>query len=173
MRKLTWSQYCTEHKKNIKKLENIIRGIKKRPGKTVDYAHVLIAKEDFARKEYHKIGDVTIKKNTEKVAVIDEIEKDDLNEYTKNFDSDTDKIEEIENGYRITSISDLDSFYIEADNELFDVYTSNEAAEQYGISEGTLRSAIKTGRLQLGTDYRKAGRITFIRKKSMEREYGK
>ncbi|WP_434307626.1 helix-turn-helix domain-containing protein [Clostridium botulinum] len=53
------------------------------------------------------------------------------------------------------------------------MYTSNEAAKQYGISEGTLRSAMKTGKLKLGTDYRKAGRITLITKKAMEREYGK
>lgn len=31
----------------------------------------------------------------------------------------------------------------------------------------------KTNNLKLGIDYRKAGRITLIKKKSMEREYSK
>jgi len=51
---------------------------------------------------------------------------------------------------------------------IFDVVTSQEAAGLCGITEGAIREAIKAGRLELDVDYRKAGRITLIDKKSLK-----
>lgn len=55
---------------------------------------------------------------------------------------------------------------------LDEVRTMNEAAEMWGISEGTIRSAIKSKKFIPGVDYRKAGRITLITIEAMERVYG-
>lgn len=54
-----------------------------------------------------------------------------------------------------------------------EVTTANKAAEMWGISEGTIRSAIKSKKLIPGVDYTKAGRITLITLEAMERVYGK
>lgn len=61
---------------------------------------------------------------------------------------------------------------IEFDESLDNVLTVTEAAELYRITEGAIRQAIKSRRFIPGIDYRKAGRITLITKKSMERVYG-
>lgn len=53
-----------------------------------------------------------------------------------------------------------------------DIMTVNEAAEKWGIVEGTIRAAIKRGNFKEGVDYRKAGRITLITKKAMNKIYG-
>ena len=53
-----------------------------------------------------------------------------------------------------------------------EIYTVNEAAEKWGISEGTLRNAIKTDKFIEKVEWRKAGRITLISEKAMKRVYG-
>lgn len=53
-------------------------------------------------------------------------------------------------------------------NPINEVVTLQEAAILCEIVEGTIRHAIKTGKLKLGVDYRKAGRITLINKRSLE-----
>lgn len=53
-----------------------------------------------------------------------------------------------------------------------EVLTVNEAAQLWGISEGTIRYAIKVDKLTPGIDYRKAGRITLVTKKAMTRLFG-
>lgn len=57
--------------------------------------------------------------------------------------------------------------------EIDDVLTLAEAAEMWGVVEGTIRASIRTNKLIIGVDYRKAGRITLITQKAMERVYGK
>ena len=54
-----------------------------------------------------------------------------------------------------------------------DIMTMKEAAEHFGIVEGTIRAGIKRGKLIEGVDYRKAGKITLVTKSSIEREWGK
>jgi len=61
---------------------------------------------------------------------------------------------------------------IEIDNDLDNVLTVTEAAEMWGLTEGAIRNSIKNRKFILGIDYRKAGRITLITKRSMERIYG-
>lgn len=56
--------------------------------------------------------------------------------------------------------------------EIDKVLTVTEAAEIWGIAEGTIRAAIRCNKFILGFDYRKAGRITLITKSAMERVYG-
>ena len=58
-------------------------------------------------------------------------------------------------------------------NILNEVYTMKEAATLYNIVEGTVRAAIKVGRLKEGVDFRKSGKITLVTKSAMEREWGK
>lgn len=59
------------------------------------------------------------------------------------------------------------------DFEINNVLTVSESAEIWGLTEGAVRKAISSRRFILGIDYRKAGRITLITKKAMERVYGK
>ena len=54
-----------------------------------------------------------------------------------------------------------------------DIMTMKEAAEAFGIVEGTIRAGIKRGKLIEGVDYRKAGKITLVTRSSIEREWGK
>ena len=56
--------------------------------------------------------------------------------------------------------------------EINNVMTVSEAAEKWGITEGAIRKAIKSGKFIPGIDYRKAGRITLICREAMERVYG-
>lgn len=73
-----------------------------------------------------------------------------------------------------SKIYDSEGYY-ESDGTTFEInniMTVNEAAEMWGITEGTIRAAIKAGKFIPYIDYRKAGRITLICYKAMERVYG-
>lgn len=52
------------------------------------------------------------------------------------------------------------------------VFTAQEAAALWNITEGAIRKAIASKRLKIGVDYRKAGRITLVSREAMERLYG-
>ena len=52
------------------------------------------------------------------------------------------------------------------------VFTAQEAAALWNITEGAIRKAISSKRFIIGIDYRKSGRITLISRKAMERLYG-
>lgn len=52
------------------------------------------------------------------------------------------------------------------------VFTAQEAAALWNITEGAIRKAMSSKRLIIGVDYRKAGRITLVSKEAMERLYG-
>ena len=56
--------------------------------------------------------------------------------------------------------------------EINNVMTVSEAAENWGITEGAIRKAIKSDKFIPGIDYRKAGRITLICREAMARVYG-
>ena len=56
--------------------------------------------------------------------------------------------------------------------DINNVMTVTEASERWGITEGTIRAAIKAKKFIVGIDYRKSGRITLISVNSMERVYG-
>lgn len=56
--------------------------------------------------------------------------------------------------------------------DIDNVLTAQEAAALWNITEGAIRKAISSKRFIIGIDYRKAGRITLISKKAMERLYG-
>ena len=56
--------------------------------------------------------------------------------------------------------------------DIDNVLTAQEAATKWGITEAAIRKAISSKRLIIGIDYRKAGRITLISRKAMERLYG-
>ena len=56
--------------------------------------------------------------------------------------------------------------------EINNVMTVSEAAEIWGITEGAIRKAIKSGKFIPSIDYRKSGRITLICREAMMRVYG-
>ena len=60
-----------------------------------------------------------------------------------------------------------------SNNPLNEVYTMQEIAQLYNLSEGTLRYNIRTNKFQENKDFRRSGRIILILKSAMEREYGK
>lgn len=52
------------------------------------------------------------------------------------------------------------------------IMTFSEACERWGLSESTLRMAVKRGTLKEGKDYRKSGKVWLITKKAMKEKYG-
>ena len=58
-------------------------------------------------------------------------------------------------------------------NILDEVMTMQDAAQYIGITEGSIRSAIRNGRLKDGIDYKRSGRIIIVLKSSIEREWGR
>lgn len=55
---------------------------------------------------------------------------------------------------------------------LKEVMTFAEATKEWGLGESTLRSTVKTDRLQEGVDYKKSGKVWIITRDAMIREYG-
>ena len=58
-------------------------------------------------------------------------------------------------------------------NILENVMTMQEAAQYIGITEGSIRAAIKSSRLKEGIDYKRSGRIIIVLKSAVEREWGR
>ena len=58
-------------------------------------------------------------------------------------------------------------------NILENVMTMQEAAQYIGITEGSIRNAIRNNRLKDGIDYKRSGRIIIVLKSSIEREWGR
>ena len=56
--------------------------------------------------------------------------------------------------------------------EINNIMIVSEAAETWGITDGAIRKAIKSGKFIPEIDYRKSGRITLICREAMERIYG-
>ena len=59
-----------------------------------------------------------------------------------------------------------------SNNVLDDVMVLNEAAQYIGISEGSIRNAIRNNRLKDGIDYKRSGRIIIVLKSAVIREWG-
>ena len=53
-----------------------------------------------------------------------------------------------------------------------EIMTFAEASERWGLSDSTLRMAIKRGTLKEGKDYRKSGKVWLITKEAMQEKYG-
>ena len=58
-------------------------------------------------------------------------------------------------------------------NILDEVMVLNEAAQYIGISEGSIRNAIRNNRLKDGIDYKRSGRIIIVLKSAVIREWGR
>lgn len=58
-------------------------------------------------------------------------------------------------------------------NILDEVMTMQESAQYIGITEGSIRNAIRNNRLKEGIDYKRSGRIIIVLKSSIEREWGR
>ena len=59
------------------------------------------------------------------------------------------------------------------ENILENVMTMQDAAQYIGITEGSIRNAIRNNRLKEGIDYKRSGRIIIVLKSSIEREWGR
>ena len=57
-------------------------------------------------------------------------------------------------------------------NILENVMTMQDAAQYIGISEGSIRNAIRNNRLKDGIDYKRSGRIIIVLKSAIIREWG-
>lgn len=166
---ITWVEFCKENEKSKNELREMVKGIRKVPGENVPDNFVKMAEDEIEKKGYTKVLNVTIKSIKEKVIVKYECDdKEELEEMTNIYGDDIINTENLTIEFK----TELIKYELDGDNDLFNVLTSNEASKIYGITEGAIRSAMKTGKLKLGTDYRKAGRITLINKEAMNREYG-
>lgn len=58
------------------------------------------------------------------------------------------------------------------DKILDEVMTTSEACTRWGLSESTLRNAIRYNRLKEDVEYRKSGKVWLITKEAMLRLYG-
>ena len=58
-------------------------------------------------------------------------------------------------------------------NILENVMTMQDAAQYIGITEGSIRNAIRNNRLKEGIDYKRSGRIIIVLKSTIEREWGR
>lgn len=168
MKKLKWSEYCNEYEKNQQYLRNLIKRMYKTPGYSVSDNTIHMIEKELNEKNKISINDVTITVKSEEIEVIYKCD-------------DEEELKEIKKLHDVKSINDLEviisntmnTYEVTFNSILAEVFTSNEAAELYEITEGTLRSAMKSGKLRFGTDYRKSGRITLISRSAMDREYSK
>ena len=58
------------------------------------------------------------------------------------------------------------------ENILENVMTMQDAAQYIGITEGSIRNAIRNNRLKDGIDYKRSGRIIIVLKSAIIREWG-
>ena len=58
------------------------------------------------------------------------------------------------------------------ENILENVMTMQDAAQYIGITEGSIRNAIRNNRLKEGIDYKRSGRIIIVLKSAVIREWG-
>jgi hypothetical protein len=58
-------------------------------------------------------------------------------------------------------------------NILDEVMTMQDAAQYIGITEGSIRNAIRNNRLKDGIDYKRSGRIIIVLKSAVIREWGR
>lgn len=171
MRELKLTEYHKEIKECEKELEYTIKSILKKKGESVPYNFIMMAKDNLINKGIYELCNLTLKYNTEKVLVHDKCEKDDFKEYSENVD-DIKIINEDDGVYNITFVGYIDKVVVSGDSSLFEIFTTTEAAQLWGLNESTVRKAIQGNKFKLGIDFRKAGRVTLITKEAMIRVYG-
>ena len=157
--------------KSRKKLENIVRGIYKAPNKSVPYNNVMEVINSIDDKGYWEGLGLKI------VRIIKEVEFeyycDDEEELKEMIDEYGDEIIK-KDGLNLTVKSTVTVDYmLEGNPCVFDVVTAEEGARLVGVTEGAIRKAMASGRLKLGCDYRKSGRITLISKDSLLKAFKK
>lgn len=154
-------------KKSREKLEKMVKGIYKNDGEQVSYNNVMEVLDSIENKGYWENYDKTLKI----VPVTQENEYDyscddeeELKEMKENYKNSIVKIDALNITVKDTVIID---YRLEGTSNLFDVVTAEEGASLVGVTEGAIRKAMASGRLKLGEDYRKAGRITLLNKNSL------
>lgn len=166
MLKLTELEATKIQQESRKKLESIVKGIFKRPGEDVPDNNVLYVLHSIEKNGYFTVNGITIKAVSRPCEYEYDCEDGhDLEFMLKEFEKNIVK----RKGKHLTIRINLTTDYtIEGSGNIFEVVTSQEAAQMLGLTEGAIRKSIKTGRLVLGRDYRKAGRITLINKDSLK-----
>ena len=153
--------------KSRKKLEKIVKGIYKNEGEQVSYNNVMEVVDAIENKGYWDNYDKTLKI----VPVTQEVEyeyscddAEELTEMKENYKNNIIKI----NGLTVIVKDTVNIDYrLEGTSNLFNVVTAEEGANLVGVTEGAIRKAMASGRLKLGEDYRKSGRITLLNKNSL------
>ena len=153
--------------KSRKKLEKIVKGIYKNEGEQVPYNNVIEVVDAIENKGYWDNYDKTLKivpvtQEVEYEYSCDDVEE--LKEIQENYKNSIVKIDALNITVKDTVIID---YRLEGTSNLFDVVTAEEGASLVGVTEGAIRKAMASGRLKLGEDYRKAGRITLLNKNSL------
>lgn len=165
MERITWKEYAEQQEKGRKELEKIINNIHKRNGENVPYNFVTQALDSIEKcGEYCAQYGVTVKelkRKCEYTYICDTVEE--LKEVKENQEGYI--IEE--NGLELVIKGYIISYIAKCSGVLGEVITSYEAANLIGVTEAAIRKAMSSGRLVLGRDYRKAGRITLIKKESV------
>ena len=165
MLKLTDLEITLIQQESRKKLESIVKEIFKRPGEGVPYANIKFILYCIEKNGYFTMNGITIKEISKPCEFECDCEDDELKFMLKEFKNNI--VER--KGKHLTIRIDLTTDYtIEGTGDIFKVVTSQEAAEILGLTEGAIRKAIESGRLVLGKDYRKAGRIILINKNSLK-----
>lgn len=190
MRKLQYSQYMDEYRKNGEYLRNLIKKLYKPVLKSycenngVKYMgvadnYVFMVEKNLKEQGKSTIGDVTLIADIETVLVTqtfsaDEYKNDNIeNEFVSEGDVVT--YDEDAETYTVEYKSTLMTVSYSSNNALYEIYTATEASELWGLNESTVRKAISNTKSKFtpGIDYRKAGSVTLITKEAMERVYGK
>ncbi|WP_275372641.1 helix-turn-helix domain-containing protein [Clostridium tertium] len=173
MKELSWKDYVEKSRESSKELEDLVKSIRKTPGESVPYNYVHMAEMDLNNKNEHSIGDLKIIRKAEDVAIVDIIDENYIEDYRENEGEILD-IKKLNNGEVEVKIEgSIYTYELFGDGPLFKLYTATEAALKWGLNESTVRKSILTGRFHIGTEYRKAGKVTLITHEAMERVYGK
>ena len=151
--------------KSRKKLENMVRGIYKAPNKSVPYNNVMEVVDTIESKGYWEglgLKIVPVMKKVEFEYSCDD--EEELKEMKENYKNSIVKIDALNITVKDTVTID---YKLEGTSNLFNVVTAEEGANLVGVTEGAIRKAMASGRLKLGEDYRKSGRITLLNKNSL------
>lgn len=172
MRKLERIEFIEEVEKESRYFDNTIKGLLKEPGECVDCGTIDMFRKLIEDKGEFKINNVMLKKREEQVIVNSECDIEEIEEYEKKLGPFIEK-KIINNTCYFSYYYTINKVVVEGDDILFKIYTTTEAAIEWGLKESTIRKAISKGKFRLGEDYRKAGRVTLIKEEAMIRVYGK
>ena len=165
MKTISYVEYVEAQEQSRKQLEEIVKSIHKRSGNNVPYNFIMQALDCIDKTgEYKAQYGVIVKELKEECRY--KYICDDIDELEEMKTEQGDCIIE-QDGLNLIVKGNISSYIVEHFNSLGEVITAQEAAELIGVTEAAIRKAITSGKLVLGRDYRKAGRITLIKRQAV------